>query len=386
MDYYQDQEFQHGGVIGNQDDGGLSEITNAPMPSKRMPTSATQRAVEMVTSRGTDSPIEESDAPFPIPRPRPRAGQAISQEQLQRSVQPEISDEKRDQLMSRWYRLVGEMQCLMSEMQTLGMSPPPFSFGSQPAPQVQVQPKPAMSPISPTQPSWEMPAGRSTPPSQSPVEIPQPSRRQTATGRQNQSSPNNLDIAPFVALVEFKRQRIRRYEATLFVKPGEYVVVDGDRGTDCGFVVQCAVRNTDGTYGRTESIDNTPIDPSKVKSETGRIHRVATQQEVALLHGDIASMERYALKTCRERVSGMGLKMEIVDCEFQFDRKKVTFFFDSQESIDFRELTKDLYRVFGSRIWLENINSKVKNVVPDGALSHADKVLYAQRGLRAPRR
>lgn len=82
----------------------------------------------------------------------------------------------------------------------------------------------------------------------------------------------------------------------------------------------------------------------------------------------------------------MNLNMEIVDCEFQFDRKKVTFYFDSQESIDFRELTKDLFRVFGSRIWLENINSKVKNVVPEGALSHADKVMYAERGLRAPRR
>lgn len=171
----------------------------------------------------------------------------------------------------------------------------------------------------------------------------------------------------------------------LFVKPGEYVVVDGDRGTDCGFVVQCAVRNTDGTYGHTESIDNQPVDPNRVKSESGRIHRVATQAEVSSLHNEIASMERFALKTCRERVQSMCLNMEIVDCEFQFDRKKVTFFFDSTESIDFRDLTKDLYRLFGSRIWLENINAKVKNMVPEGALSHSDKLMYAQRGLRAPR-
>jgi hypothetical protein len=284
-------------------------------------------------------------------------------------------------ILARWYQLVGEMQCLMAQMQQLGITPPmPMSFaGAQqpasgtgagiqrsssapapfvPAPTVTVGAKPAQ-----VQGAWDShPAERQVTPGPEEMPKPNPRRRQ-----------EDLDPAPYVALVEFKRQRIRKFDADLFVKPGSYVVVDGDRGTDCGFVVQCAVRNPDGTFGQTESIDSTPMDPFRVKSEPGRIHRLATDDEVALLHGEIARMERFALARCRERVKQMNLEMEIVDCEFQFDKKKVTFFFDSQESIDFRELNKDLFRTFGARIWLENINNRVKNVVPEGAISQAEK-------------
>ena len=189
-----------------------------------------------------------------------------------------------------------------------------------------------------------------------------------------------------VAFVEFKRGRVKRFESVGYFPPGKYVIVDGDRGQDCGLVVHTCIRQMDGTISRSDTLEGVSIDLNKVKPETGRVLRPAEDREIEMLHGEIATMERYALKTCRDRVAQMGLNMDVVDCEFQFDRKKVTFFFDAPEAIDFRELTKDLFKTFGARIWLENINTKVKNVVPDGALSHADKMLYAERGLRAPRR
>jgi len=189
-----------------------------------------------------------------------------------------------------------------------------------------------------------------------------------------------------ICLVEFKRGRMKRYESDAFVAPGNYIVVEGDRGEDCGLVVHTYQRLPDGSTGRSETLEGVTIDMAKVKPETGRVRRIATEQEVERLHGEIATLERHALKTCRERVDQMRIDMEVVDCEYQFDRKKITFFFDSPRAVDFRELTKDLFKHFGARIWLENINSKVKNVVPDGALSHADKLLYAERGLRPPRR
>lgn len=189
-----------------------------------------------------------------------------------------------------------------------------------------------------------------------------------------------------IALVEFKRQRMKRYESDSFISPGHYVIVEGDRGLDCGFVIHCCVREPDGTITRTESIDNVQIDISRIKSESGHIVRVATEDDVKLLHGEIASSELIALKTCRELAMRMNLDMEIVDCEYQFDRKKISFYFEAPHSVDFRELNTELFRIFGVRIWLENLNSKVKNVVPEGALSHADKLQYTKNGLRPPRR
>lgn len=209
--------------------------------------------------------------------------------------------------------------------------------------------------------------------------------RSSSSGFGRGSSGIGNSNACIICLVEFKRQRIKRYEAETFIEPGQYVIVEGDRGQDCGFVIHCAARNADGSIAHQDSIDNMQVDMARVKPETGRVLRIATEHDVNLLHGEIASNERLALKTCREFATRLGLNMEIVDCEFQFDRKKISFYFESPEAVDFRELNTELYRAFGVRIWLENLNSKVKNTVPEGAMSHADKMLYAERGLRVPR-
>ena len=47
-----------------------------------------------------------------------------------------------------------------------------------------------------------------------------------------------------------------------------------------------------------------------------------------------------------------NLPMEIVDAEYQWDRRKLTFFFVSEQRIDFRELVKDLFKIYKTRIWM----------------------------------
>lgn len=175
----------------------------------------------------------------------------------------------------------------------------------------------------------------------------------------------DLDRDCIVAVVEFKRQRMKRYACAQFVEPGQYVIVDGDRGQDCGFVVYCSVRNPDGSIGKTSSIENNRLDISKIKAEPGIIRGLASESDIALLHGELATNERLALKTCRQLVEQLELPMKVVDCEYQFDRRKISFYFESSRSIDFRPLTTELYRIFGVRIWLENQNNKVKNVIPE---------------------
>lgn len=179
------------------------------------------------------------------------------------------------------------------------------------------------------------------------------------------------------AVVEFKRERVKKYQCPANIPTGEYVIVDGDRGQDCGLVVQVIVGTEDGKAEVT-SLDGTNFDGTKLKVEPGRVLRIASEVEVAMLHNEIASLERAALKQCRQRVKESGFDFEVIDCEYQFDRKKISFFFDSDHSIDFRDLVKELYKLFGARIWMENINPGVKNTVPAGALSRHEKAALAR--------
>jgi len=174
------------------------------------------------------------------------------------------------------------------------------------------------------------------------------------------------------AIVEFKRKRLRKYECPVYINTGQYVVVDGDRGQDCGLVVHVSRYARDGTV-QVQDMDGSDLQQSKLKTEQGKVIRVADSTEVDALHTAIADMEQNALNLCRQRASDMGVVLDVVDCEYQFDGKKISFFFRSEVAVDFRELVKDLFRIFNVRIWMENINQNVRNTVPAGALSHQQK-------------
>lgn len=53
-----------------------------------------------------------------------------------------------------------------------------------------------------------------------------------------------------------------------------------------------------------------------------------------------------AMMICREKVVQRGLPMQIVDAEYQWDRRKLTFYFKADKRVDFRELTKENFRIF----------------------------------------
>ena len=64
---------------------------------------------------------------------------------------------------------------------------------------------------------------------------------------------------------------------------------------------------------------------------------------------------RSALNTCLQKIKEHNLPMKLVDVEYAFDRTKIVFYFTSEGRVDFRELVKDLARVFKSRIELRQI-------------------------------
>lgn len=205
----------------------------------------------------------------------------------------------------------------------------------------------------------------------------------------NAAWTNNTEAKPSsegltFAFVEFKRGRIRRYYSEPDIAPGRYVMVDGDRGQDCGLLVQ-TIRKVPGEDDQIVCMEGTVVD-EKSRLEEGRVIRPASMEEVKRLHTVIANAEAVALKTCRERCYELNIKIDLVDVEYQFDMNKVSFFFDCDHSVDFRILVRELYRSFGARIWMENINPNVRNsmqnAVPNRSNSnhyHGENVHYAAK-------
>ena len=178
--------------------------------------------------------------------------------------------------------------------------------------------------------------------------------------------PANSAMGPgpkIVYHVQFKRSH--RYfvlgpRAPRDIEVGTFVKVEADRGEDLGKIVDLLSaehfnansRNlpTAGAgYGDGQGPGGT------CASDLKRITRRATKEEVDLL--PLKNEEEMELvKICGDKVLQRGLPMRIVDAEYQFDRHKLTFFFESDCRVDFRELVRDLFSIYKTRIWMEQLN------------------------------
>jgi hypothetical protein len=141
---------------------------------------------------------------------------------------------------------------------------------------------------------------------------------------------------------------------------GEFVVTDADRGVGIGQIVS--------------EVDAPPVNDVKV------IVRLATAEEIAEIPGK-QERERRALMLCQAKVRELGLPMEVTGAEFQFDGKKLTFYYSAGRYVDFRDLVKSLFRVFGTRIWMvwHDGGAPVKDVYSRGTsrrLRQSGRELY----------
>lgn len=73
--------------------------------------------------------------------------------------------------------------------------------------------------------------------------------------------------------------------------------------------------------------------------------RVMTQEDMAS-YEEIKQMENQGYKDCLELIKQHNLQMNLIQCKYTFDRRKVTFYYTAPERVDFRNLLKDLTRVF----------------------------------------
>lgn len=152
-----------------------------------------------------------------------------------------------------------------------------------------------------------------------------------------------------VVEVAFKGGRKDFYRDTrgLDVQTGDYVVVEADRGTDFGTV------HMTGELVRlrikTRELDDDAEFPIIIRN--ARLQDINDWEENR-------EKEAETFHIGRQAIDRMGLPMKLVDVEWQFDHKKVTFFFTADHRVDFRALVRDLASTFRTRVELRQIGAR----------------------------
>jgi cell fate regulator YaaT (PSP1 superfamily) len=124
------------------------------------------------------------------------------------------------------------------------------------------------------------------------------------------------------------------------------IIVDADRGEDLGYVHSLGdlaqKRNGGCAHG------------CGTAAPERKALRLASQRDKAGAE-ELRRQNEEVRKKAMERVRANGLAMKLSDAEWQWDRKKLTFYFTAEKRVDFRNLVRDLASLFRTRIELKQI-------------------------------
>lgn len=87
---------------------------------------------------------------------------------------------------------------------------------------------------------------------------------------------------------------------------------------------------------------------------TEKIIRKATEKDLESIK-EKAEEEKKAGIICKEKIEEHKLNMKLIDVEYTFGRNKVIFYFVADNRVDFRNLVKDLAKIFRVRIELRQV-------------------------------
>jgi cell fate regulator YaaT (PSP1 superfamily) len=124
------------------------------------------------------------------------------------------------------------------------------------------------------------------------------------------------------------------------------VIVDADRGEDLGYVHSLGEIAERRNAGCSHGCGPTP--PTK------RALRIATRNDIKQSTA-LSPLNEEARRKAMERVKANGLIMKVSDAEWQWDRRKLTFYFTAEKRVDFRTLVRELASIFRTRIELKQI-------------------------------
>ncbi len=152
--------------------------------------------------------------------------------------------------------------------------------------------------------------------------------------------------------IAFKANRKEYFfnKSNLHLRKGDSVIVQAENGVDLGTV----------------SLTHEQIPSSEVEGKELRyLIRLAIPDEIKKIHEN-RDEEKKSMNLVRERIARYGLKMKLVDAEFQFDRRRLVFFFTADKRVDFRLLVRDLASEFKTRIELRQIGVRDEAKRVDG--------------------
>ncbi|KAF9452945.1 kinase-like protein [Macrolepiota fuliginosa MF-IS2] len=207
-----------------------------------------------------------------------------------------------------------------------------------------------------------------------------------------------LPSSPPLFIVEFKAGRTDLFylmDSSLDIKVGDLVIVEADRGKDLGKIVndtitigqveEWQVQRADnveslnlteglgaGTAGSAAqgALQGKEINPKMIlrkadlEQEATHVTWFTFSPRVWLISLVVDRMlaakahdETMALALCRSKVKAKKLPMEVIDAEYRWDRRKLTFYYVAGQKLDFRELVRELFRLYKTRIWMALIQS-----------------------------
>ena len=124
------------------------------------------------------------------------------------------------------------------------------------------------------------------------------------------------------------------------------VIVEADRGEDLGRVHSLGELAEIRCRGCSHGCGSTA--PKR------RMLRLATPEDERRA-AELRTEDVQARGRAMEQVRTHGLVMKVSDAEWQWDRKKLTFYFTAEKRVDFRALVRELAATFRARIELKQI-------------------------------
>lgn len=164
-------------------------------------------------------------------------------------------------------------------------------------------------------------------------------------------------------VVEFKGGRWDVfYHPNCNYQKNELVIVEADRGHDLGKISMdhlsrdqlkeyyTLLKNINHNTGELNKTDGLILyQPTEIFIKS--IFRTAFNDEITLLMAK-AQDEAKALMVCQSKIKQKKLQMQVVEAEYQWDRRKLTFYFVAEKRVDFRELVRELFKLYKTRIWM----------------------------------
>ncbi len=151
----------------------------------------------------------------------------------------------------------------------------------------------------------------------------------------------------FVEVIfKVKRKRIFNNPNKLTFNKYEYVIVEVESGFDLGTVI---------SFGK-EAEDKLKSNYKK-EEKIYPVVRFATDKDMEIFEKN-RSEEPGVVVTTRELAKKHNLDIKVTEAEWQLDRQRLTIYFSAPQRVDFRELVKDLAKIYKTRIELRQISTR----------------------------